>query len=261
MQNIENKLIVLPIEKLPGEKQRPFDLTKLNDITFIQNPCTIVEINKLIESCKEIECVETKTASVFAIGYIKQLKAFIKSADDSRKSIKKPIDEVIRRLQEFYKNSILAASEEVARLEKINNAWVTAECERVAEENRKAEIELQRLNAEKERLENLSAATKNVAEAEKIQSQMASIERSQEKVLVTAQVSIPPKIAGTRSRTIYEFEITDLNALYAFNKSFVTLAPVNVQIRMYIEEHFDEIQSGKLTIPGLSNIKKTKAVS
>jgi flagellar biosynthesis GTPase FlhF len=220
----------------------------------------------LVDEGRELaSCEDTFQASLIA-AHVKKLKALKSSTEASRKSVKAPVLEIGREIDQLAKDFLADVEAEIRRLQAIANqfarkaeeerqrairearAKAEAEQRAAAEERRKAEEAKAREKAEEAEPAPFSELITQAAAAETHATNAAAARREAaqiEKAKATEQVP------GMGTRTIVSFEVTDLLALLEYNRNLVEIKPKRAMILGLIKQGVD--------IPGIKATQTMEA--
>lgn len=192
-------------------------------------PSAIQKRDELLAAAKTVKLVKDADSAEVAVDMLKQLKEFTRAIEASRKEVKAPIDLVVANIQLIAKTLTQVVATESERIDRMVGDWNT-EQQRLAQiERQKAIDEENRIIAEaNQKMEDAAAAGKTDKQIEKIESkaftQLATAKAT------TAAIAAP-KFTGTATRGDVEFEVTDIQALYAAHPMMVKLEPISSLIK------------------------------
>lgn len=193
-----------------------------------------------------------------------KLKGFLDQLEESRKIVKQPYWDAGVAIDDFVKTKRIAVASEFTRIKGLLGGYDEKERLRVAAELQAAENERLRLQKEKEdneraeqkRLADLEAirvaaeaAAKAATDAPAIAAAKAQAEAARAEIDAAAFAAdfaepepapepvyvAPVSVAsGVSVKPVYDFEVTDIHALYAAFPHLVKLEPRTAQIKSYI---------------------------
>lgn len=204
-------------------------------------------------ACTEVVSAETQQAAITALA---QVKSLLDSIETARTEVKAPILAAGKQIDKVAKNFVAEMEIEKQRLEVLVGAF--QEAERVKAARAKADAE----RAEKLRLSRLQQEEEKRVGAESkgrtgtlIEDLSEMREKAAEDVAAIRQDAADASVAaptGTQVRRNWQFEVTDINALFAANPHLCTIEPNNAAIRAVIKHN--------QKIPGLRIWCDVKAV-
>lgn len=190
-------------------------------------------------------------------------RGFVKTIEDEREKFKRPILDAGSLLDKVAKQGKQLVQKEIERIEDLVGCYVLKKrkaAERAAQEARERELaaarEQERLQREAAEAANRAAQAKTKAAREKAEAEAAKL-RKQQMALAIAQAEeephvpeTPTALKGAAIKSDWNIQITDLHALYAYNRDAVKLEPLMSVVRQMIER-------GE-TIPGVTYSEKAR---
>lgn len=211
--------------------------------------------DSLLVLTAEIGSVITSDDARHAAEVLKNVKAFTRTLEETRKIVKEPVLALGRRVDYIAKEMTLKLDAEASRISRALGAYK-------AEEQRKADEAARKAREEERRIQEEAAA--KLREAEQTSRTEAAFERKAEKIEtkafaqiaeVRASVMTAAPVAGTATRENVCFEITDIVALYEAAPAFVILSPNNAAIKAALKA----VPKGK-SLPGVRHWTEAKAI-
>lgn len=217
-----------------------------------------------LEEAGFIEPVKDPADQVIASNTASKLRGFLAQLEDSRKAVKEPYFKAGQAIDAFAKKKREDIETELTRIEGYLADFARAERDRVARELAAAEaLRLQQAEEERQKaaaaqkiIDDLEAARKAVeleaknatdetARAEaarKLAESQAAIDEAAfaadfaEPAPAPVEIYVAPvaKAAGTSTKFDYDYEVTDIHALYKAYPHLVKLEPRAGMIRAYI---------------------------
>ena len=194
--------------------------------------------------------VDSAAGAERATALLKELKAFSRGIDATRREVKAPVSEIVTKIDGLAKELTAEVEAEAARISALLGAW-QGEQDRMAEEKRRAAAaEADRIRqdelAEQDRLALETQRKMNRAQTpeaqEKIQDAAAAsaIKLRSEAAAEAAQVRAAAttgysKPKGAAIRREVQFEVEDVNALYAAMPALVILQPNREAIKAVLK--------------------------
>lgn len=184
-----------------------------------------------------------------AVAAVKEAKRLLKEVEGYRKELKGPVINLGKKIDSVADGYTKEIAQEVARIEGLVTAWTIAERKRVEEEERKRQQEIARLRADEERkrreAEVAQAKAETAVDSDDVYAAMEAVvdaeadaERIAEKTreVVTAPLPEAVRVRGMVSKPKIEWEVTDIQALYAAAPHLVRLEPNAGAIRAIVCE-------------------------
>lgn len=228
----------------------------IDKILILHDPVQLAERNKLIAQMDDIEEIDNPQASEIAFGLITKSKELSNQADEDTSSVKRPVDKFGKRLLTSRDEFKTKLTDSTARVVKMNNIFATAQAKRVAEEKEKADTTAREAETQRQSLLEKASTSTDAVEISRVNQQVQKLEEVQGKAL-TIMEAPREKPAGARERTEYPFEVLDVHALYAYDKSLVKVEASQTAVKDFVKRNYDDIRSGKLEVPGLRVDEKT----
>lgn len=187
-----------------------------------------------------------------AVDLVKDLRSVSKLTEESRVAVKAPVLMLGKKIDELALTFITPVGNEVARLTHLISNYRACQIKAQKEAQEKAEAAGRALlaaqqQAEAARLEAESVALTPEDEAQaqqELQEAQAEVETALAAVSVPVPVPVALKPQGLVEKTVWKFEIINVWALAAWERSFVRIEPNSNAIN-------EEIRRGTRTIPGL----------
>jgi hypothetical protein len=202
------------------------------------------ERDKLVAQAKDITGIADELDFAVAADVLRQLRTLHKSVEDTRAEVKKPVLNLGRQIDGLAATFVGPVETEATRINSLIADYMAAQ-QRKADE---AERERQRLAREAEQKE----AEQRAADAEFLGGDAPS----RVAPVVLPQPGPPavivPKAAGLAVGDVWRFEVTDIHALYAANRSLVRIEPNAQAINTAMRD-------GMRTCPGLRIWNETRA--
>lgn len=178
--------------------------------------------NELALRGRGITTITTAAANEEAGAVVREMRAYVKSVEDMRVILTKPLLDGQRLLKALADDHVGPLKDEITRIERTGFAFVQAERRRIEEEERKrqeafAKAEQERVEAEQK----AAAAARKLADDESKRN-VNAVAKAEVKVIaaeekVQAIIAAPPpevaRVAGQKVRKTLKYEVTDINAL------------------------------------------------
>lgn len=220
-------------------------------------PAALRSKGVVIESCKQVSSVANDFDAEVAGTVLVEVAGLLKECEKARKQIKQPVLDLCRAIDstaEAYTSDLEKHSQRIRGLIGAYNARVEEE-QRAIERKRQEElarIERERVAAEAEAKRKADEALKAAATPEQAETVVVAAEAEVKRVEVvaarqTAMAPVAPRvapIAGVSVKSVWVFEVTDINELHKNNPQFVTLIAKAREINA-------AISAGARNIPGL----------
>jgi len=250
------------------------------------NDSAFAERESAIDESLFIGAVKTSAQQNQAVSSMRRLKMILRTVESSRKDVKAPLLDLGRRIDATAEEFVTQVKTEATRLESLLVGYETeqrkireeAERQRLAaeravreaEERKQAELRRQiaeaaekarqaeiaalraknaEAEAEADKMAQAAAAERQAREAQLARERMEAAERAAQ--AARAVVPAPVRPTGTVIRDSFDFELTDIHALYSSNPSLVSLTPRRAEILAAIKD-------GNVSIPGIRIFSKTK---
>jgi hypothetical protein len=201
--------------------------------------------------------VNSVTSAETAGNLLKDLKAFVRMVEDTRKLVKQPVLDQGRQIDALATELTARVDAEAGRLSRLLGGW-QAEQNRIAEDaRRKAWEEEERLRREAAaKIAHAEEHSRNQASADK---KIAAIEEKTEAAIIETRVAAAtvaaPKQEGVSTRGKVCFEVTDIVALYEACPPLVNLTPNTAAITSALKQ----LPAGK-SLPGVRHWRENVAV-
>lgn len=232
-------------------------------ISGIQTPAAAITKDALrskavtIESCKTVTKVENDFDAEVAGTVLVEVAGLLKECEKSRKAIKEPVLQLCRQIDSIaaaFSDDLEKQSGRIRGLVGTYRARIEEE-QRAIERKRQEElarIERERVSAESEAKRKADEALKAAQTPEQAETAVVAAEAEVKRVEAKAaqQAALAPvaqrvaPIAGVSVKSVWVFEVTDINELHKSNPQFVTLIAKAREINA-------AICAGARNIPGL----------
>lgn len=232
-------------------------------ISGIQSPTAAITKDSLrskavtIESCKTVTKVENDFDAEVAGTVLVEVAGLLKGCEKSRKAIKEPVLQLCRQIDSIaasFSDDLEKHSDRIRGLIGKYRAKIEEE-QRIVERKRQEElerIERERIAAEAEAKRKADEALKAAATPEQAETVVvaaeAEVKRVEAKAVQQAALApVAPRIApivGVSVKSVWVFEVVDINELHKSNPQFVTLTHKAREINA-------AIAAGARSIPGL----------
>jgi hypothetical protein len=189
-----------------------------------------------------------------AVTALKEITRLLKLAETSRTAVKAPVLEAGRTIDTVAKQFCAELDREQLRIKGLVNVFQTEQLKIAQEAERKKQEELKRIEEDRLKAEREIIAAQEKAllsetakEVEQAQASKAQAEQSiQQLNMVATEVKLSPvvapiKAAGAIVQTVKRFEVVDLHALYAHDKSLVRMEPNAAAINALLRAGFTRV--------------------
>lgn len=213
-----------------------------------------LERDALLEASSRITAVITAAEAEDASARLKDLKAFSRNIETSRKAVKQPVADLAKRIDDLAKELTLKVDAEANRLARAVGTWQEEEQRKADEAQEVAREEERRISQETaDRIAKAQASGKSEAAIDR---EVAKAEDKAFTQIATARAdagaAATPVIAGLAKRTDLVVEVTDIKALYAARPECVTLT-ANLQVIKAL------VKAG-VTLPGVTSRNEVKSI-
>ena len=212
--------------------------------------------DELLKLSARIEAVTTPEEALAATETMRELKRFTTQVEDAKKTIKGPVLDVGRRIDDTAKSLAAMVVGEYERIGRVLGVWQTEQRKREDEARRKAWEEEQRIKREAaEKLREAEAKSRTAASFEKKADKIEA--KAMEQIAETRTAAALVKAqrpAGVSVRRVPQFEVTDIEALYEAAPTLVVMTPNKAAINAMLRT----LPEGK-TIPGIRHWFEEKA--
>lgn len=232
-------------------------------ISGIQSPSCQITPSALrskavaIESCRGVTSIANEFDAEVAGTVLVEVAGLLKECEKARKAIKQPVLDISRAIDstaEAYSSDLQKHSDRIRNLLGAYRAKIEEE-QRAIERKRQEElarIERERIAAEAEAKRKAEDALKAATTPEQAESAVVTAEAEAKRVGSVAVeqaaiVPVVPRVApifGVSIKSVWVFELLDVNELHKNNPQFVTLIPKAREINA-------AISAGASNIPGL----------
>jgi hypothetical protein len=167
----------------------------------------------LIAESADITAITSAQSQQWASACGSDLQRHIKSVQEARVSLSRPLDEAKAKLIELERNYLAPLLAEKDRLGRLVSAYQIAENERVAAEERQRQAEFERLENERRTLEAKAEKAKSIDQ--QVQLEQAAYQATEAATAVLmAPLPEVSKAKGAATRMELKWEVTDRDALY-----------------------------------------------
>lgn len=222
-----------------------------------------------LQKTKQVTVVNDAHSQAAAIGAVAIAKGLLKGVEQSRKEVKAPLLELGKELDRVATEYCQPIHMEVNRLELLIAGFQEVEAKRV-EQERQAQLQLQTEEMrEKLRLEEAQRKAALEAENAKTKKQREAAQKAAEELAIqqaeleiqageaaSNEVITAAKAEGASVRKTFDFEVTDIVALYAAFPQCVKMEVKKQAVRDVIEVL--QRQGKPLDIPGVKLTESTK---
>lgn len=180
--------------------------------------------NQMLEKAHAVSLIEDALDAELAANVLKQLSGAVKDMEATRKQVKAPVLDLGKRIDSVAKDFAGTLDKEKTRISKLLGSY-EAEQRRIREEAARKKREAQE-QARREAEEALASGdeAKAAEAADKIAASKAVVEASAHR----------PE--GTAVRESYQFEVTDIEALFRAAPHLCKIEPDNAAIRAAIKK-------------------------
>ncbi len=206
------------------------DLQKAPDLFSEQAASVLTEgasskRDEVVETAQNVECIKSPAAQQIAANCLVAIQDLLSGIETGRKILKKPFDDIGKRIQSDVATFIKPLEVEKERLKKLLGSY-QVEVERQArEEQQRQDAELQRLEEEKAKLDAAPPTAETQQRSAQLEAEMGQ----------NMKVIEPTKATGVSTRPVRKFAVVDLHKLYAVRPDLVKLEPntalINATIR------------------------------
>ena len=203
-----------------------------------------------LAEAKAINKVESNGDLALAGEALKACKRIVADVEKSREAAKAPVLDLGREIDAAARGFCSEVVDHAQRLARLIGGYHARIEEAAREAQRVRQRELDRIAAEQRAAEEKARQEAKIAQTEAqletavAAQQAAKVEAAQQSKAVVMPPPPPPKIAGMSVRSVWKFEVTNINELHLCNPQFVTLVPKTSDINA-------AITAGARTIPGL----------
>lgn len=211
--------------------------------------------NALLALTADVTTVTTAEEARIAAEVLKNVKAFTRTIEETRKIVKEPVLAIGRKVDDVAKEMTVKLDAEATRISRALGDYQAEEQRKAAEARRKAAEEEQRIKDE---------AAQKLADAAQSSRSEAAYEKKAEKIEtaafnqiaeVKAGLTTAAPIAGTSTRREVAFEVTDIEALYEAAPAFVILTVNTAALKAALKA----LPEGK-SLPGVRHWYEVKAI-
>ena len=213
-----------------------------------------IERDALVELATLVVQVVDRIDADDATAVLRGLKMFEVQIEQARTKAKAPVLEIGRMIDELSKELVEKVKAETGRISRVLGAFELEEKRKAEAARYAAEQEARRIEQESRlKVQQARAAAPDALTADRAAD--AVTEKAVEQIVALKQVaaaSAPTRQAGTTVREDVCFEVTDIQALYSSNPTFVTLEPNGTAIRAILRSN------PILQVPGLRHWREAK---
>jgi hypothetical protein len=194
-----------------------------------------------------------------AVAAQREIKRVMNLMEKDRKSAKEPLIEAGRQLDSMVSGEVKELDEEFGRISQLIAEFAVQEQERIREEQRAQQRELDRIEADRQaELKRITAdAQAKEAEAAKIQDAAkredalkqiavegektiaAATEQAADKAYVVAKPIFATRAEGQRIKTDWEIQVINPHKLASCHPDCVTITPKLLEIKRYLNDGVD----------------------
>lgn len=190
--------------------------------------------DELLKAAAVVKVVTDPASAEQAVDMLRQLKEFADRVELGRKEVKAPIDAVVGQIQETAKALTQAIALEKGRLDRMVGDYNRRQQEIAEQERQKALAEEQRvIDENNKKLADAQAAGASDKKLEKMEAK--AFEQIAEAKQITAATAAP-KMAGVATRGVWEYEVTDFQALYKAHPTAVKMEPVDAIVKALLKQ-------------------------
>ena len=205
----------------------------------------------ILATTRAVTSVVDAMDAEMAADALRLVTGIVKEVEASRVEIGKPVLELTRKINSIAKEFSQDLADEKARLESILGEYQAAERRAADAARRLAQDEANRFAADAARAQHAVERAVSATEIERSQQAAAELEVKaiEARVAVSAIAAIKPE--GVAVRSLWKFEVIDINALFKARPDLCVIEPNNAGIRAQIPHN--------QTIPGLRIWSEAKA--
>lgn len=205
---------------------------------------------------QEITAIQSAETNIHVAEIVREIRQHVKDVKAVRMQLSKPLDTAKFRLIEIEANHCLPLLDEQERLEKLGSQWMQREKIRVAEEERKRNEEIRKLEAarleaelrvETERLKGATDALQDEIEA----ANMAEIKANKAIMAPLPEVN---RVKGQVTKRYLRHKVIDARAVYAVRPDLCTVEvrPSAINAVLIASEGATEWEPDTTTCAGLA---------
>jgi uncharacterized protein YhaN len=206
--------------------------------------------DELVLDSAKIRAVVTVDDARLASDQLKDLKAFLTTIEEARKTVKGPVDTLAAKIQAIAKELTLEVQTQYDRLNRMVGTYQQEQQRLQREADEKARA------AEQKILDDAAEKQRQIeASGVRVESR---VEKNDAKAFeqiaaVRAQAPVAPKLEGVGLRTVPEFEILDIHAVYAARPELVKLEISKSALNNLLNSN------PKIVIPGVKHWRTAKS--
>jgi hypothetical protein len=226
---------------------------QIPDIVVGYDPKAVEEKDELVLKAKEFVAITSASDADRASRHCQAMKRLVSDTEKDRKRLKSPINDLAKSVDASAKKFVLKLDEELKRIGGLINAFKAAEEEKLAEEKRRRDAEIQKKLLEAQKAEEEAKAKEaeavsenaGLSEAEEaiLAEEEAKRKREEAEAMLRAKEPEKRKITGTISRKVVKWEILDVEAVFASHPDWFELVPKRSKI--------NDCVSAKMEVPGM----------
>lgn len=217
-------------------------LVGIESTAIVLNESSIQKRDKLLAESSFIMSVSDAMDADAATAVLREITAQIKSCEESRVEIGKPVLEITKKINGAAKDFSFKLEAEKARLSRIIGAYQQAEREKAEKAQREAAEEARRI-ADEQAKKIFAAEIEHGADSSEAQkAQEEAVNKVAEARVAVANVA-PVQPAGTAVKKTWKFTVLDIKALAEAHPELVIVTPNTAAINAILKHN--------QSIPGL----------
>jgi len=224
------------------------------DLSMVKaTPAIAEEVQSVAAACSLVLRVCTERTQMAAVREVRRAKEILRRIEDSRETVKRPVLDLGRAIDQVASSLTMGLKSEVARLEKALSEYQRELQRQAAEERRRQEEEKRKAEAEALRIKREAEAKAAAIEDPTKAQQVLDLAAGQAKVVVAASEVAKPKPSKPAGLTVaprWRFEVTDIWQVAQANRCFVRIEANVSAIQTAIGEGLREL-------PGLRIFEQT----
>lgn len=202
--------------------------------------------DEVVATADGVECIKSPAAQQVAANCLIEIQNLLVSIEEGRKALKKPFDDFGKKIQSDVAALIEPLEKQKVRLKKMMGDY-QSELEREARaEQARRDAEVQRLEAERQKLEEAPPTKESEAKKEELNRQMGA----------NLTIVEAPKATGVSTRPVKKFQVVDLAKLYLARPDLVKLEEKTADINKVIRAPGNE----KIQIDGIRIYEEMEVV-
>lgn len=230
----------------------------LDQAALSVSPSAFETRDELALEAAAIGVITTQEEANKAADCLKRISAFLSAIEASRVDVKAPVLDLGKRIDALAKELTVFLEEKKRAVSRLLGTYQEEQRRLADEAARKAREEEQRIlrEAEQKKMDAELAVSMGESPAGRLEKKLDRIDaKAFEQVAVTrANVPTYQPAAGTATRTLVEFEVEDIAALYAARPDLVKLEPNKAAIKAIITAN-----SG-IVLPGVRHWRSAATV-